>query len=104
MREQKLRDTNESTNERVKWFAFGKLRRIIKYRGPSLISNRNVGYACWAGSVAAGLPKVLLPQQALDLSVKFQASYVNVHISHRTGYVTPPSPPSHAGFCSSLPH
>jgi len=25
MREQKLRDTNESTNERVKWFAFGTM-------------------------------------------------------------------------------
>lgn len=24
-REQKLRDTNESTNERVKWFAFGTM-------------------------------------------------------------------------------
>jgi hypothetical protein len=24
-REQKLRDTNESTNERVKWFAFGTI-------------------------------------------------------------------------------
>lgn len=24
-REQKLRDTNESTNERVKWFAFGSM-------------------------------------------------------------------------------
>lgn len=104
MREQKLRDTNESTNERVKWFAFGKSRRIGKYRRPSLISNRNFGHACWAGSVATGLPQVVLPQQALDLSVKVQVSYVNIHIPHITVYVTPPSPPSHAGFCSSLPH
>lgn len=28
LREQKLRDTNESTNERVKWFAFGKSGRL----------------------------------------------------------------------------
>ncbi|KAF2840067.1 hypothetical protein M501DRAFT_991111 [Patellaria atrata CBS 101060] len=29
MREQKLRDTNESTNERVKWFAFGTMGMLI---------------------------------------------------------------------------
>lgn len=28
-REQKLRDTNESTNERVKWFAFGTMGMLI---------------------------------------------------------------------------
>ncbi|KAK5942554.1 vesicle coat component [Knufia obscura] len=29
MREQKLRDTNESTNERVKWFAFGTIGMLV---------------------------------------------------------------------------
>jgi hypothetical protein len=29
MREQKLRDTNESTNERVKWFAFGTMGMLV---------------------------------------------------------------------------
>ncbi|KKZ62912.1 endoplasmic reticulum vesicle protein 25 [[Emmonsia] crescens] len=29
VREQKLRDTNESTNERVKWFAFGTMGMLI---------------------------------------------------------------------------
>ena len=33
LREQKLRDTNESTNERVKWFAFGKSRELRKHTG-----------------------------------------------------------------------
>jgi hypothetical protein len=28
-REQKLRDTNESTNERVKWFAFGTMGALV---------------------------------------------------------------------------
>lgn len=28
-REQTLRDTNESTNERVKWFAFGTMGMLI---------------------------------------------------------------------------
>ena len=28
-REQKLRDTNESTNERVKWFAFGTMAVLV---------------------------------------------------------------------------
>jgi len=28
-REQKLRDTNESTNERVKWFAFGTMGVLV---------------------------------------------------------------------------
>jgi hypothetical protein len=28
-REQRLRDTNESTNERVKWFAFGTMGMLI---------------------------------------------------------------------------
>lgn len=28
-REHKLRDTNESTNERVKWFAFGTMGMLI---------------------------------------------------------------------------
>lgn len=28
-REQKLRDTNESTNERVKWFAFGTMGMLM---------------------------------------------------------------------------
>lgn len=28
-REQKLRDTNESTNERVKWFAFGTMGLLV---------------------------------------------------------------------------
>ena len=28
-REQKLRDTNESTNERVKWFAFGTMGMLV---------------------------------------------------------------------------
>lgn len=29
LREQKLRDTNESTNERVKWFAFGTMGMLV---------------------------------------------------------------------------
>ena len=29
IREQKLRDTNESTNERVKWFAFGTMGMLV---------------------------------------------------------------------------
>lgn len=29
LREQKLRDTNESTNERVKWFAFGTIGMLV---------------------------------------------------------------------------
>lgn len=29
IREQKLRDTNESTNERVKWFAFGTMGMLL---------------------------------------------------------------------------
>lgn len=28
-REQKLRDTNESTNERVKWFAYGTMGMLV---------------------------------------------------------------------------
>lgn len=28
-REQKLRDTNESTNNRVKWFAFGTMGMLV---------------------------------------------------------------------------
>jgi p24 family protein delta-1 len=28
-REQKLRDTNESTNERVKWFALGTMGMLV---------------------------------------------------------------------------
>ena len=28
-REQKLRDTNESTNERVKWFAIGTMGMLV---------------------------------------------------------------------------
>ncbi|OCT53057.1 Endoplasmic reticulum vesicle protein 25 [Cladophialophora carrionii] len=30
IREQKLRDTNESTNERVKWFAFGTMGMLVE--------------------------------------------------------------------------
>ncbi|KAI5304236.1 vesicle coat component, partial [Ascosphaera pollenicola] len=29
LREQKLRDTNESTNERVKWFAYGTMMMLV---------------------------------------------------------------------------
>jgi len=29
LREQKLRDTNESTNERVKWFAIGTMGMLV---------------------------------------------------------------------------
>ena len=32
-REQKLRDTNESTNERVKWFAFGTMGMLVGLGG-----------------------------------------------------------------------
>ena len=32
-REQKLRDTNESTNERVKWFAFGTMGMLLGLGG-----------------------------------------------------------------------
>ncbi|KAL8932247.1 MAG: hypothetical protein Q9211_006432 [Gyalolechia sp. 1 TL-2023] len=32
-REQKLRDTNESTNERVKWFAFGTMGMLVALGG-----------------------------------------------------------------------
>jgi len=32
-REQKLRDTNESTNERVKWFAFGTMGVLVALGG-----------------------------------------------------------------------
>jgi hypothetical protein len=33
IREQKLRDTNESTNERVKWFAFGTIGMLMALGG-----------------------------------------------------------------------
>ena len=32
-REQRLRDTNESTNERVKWFAFGTMGMLVALGG-----------------------------------------------------------------------
>jgi hypothetical protein len=33
MREQKLRDTNESTNERVKWFSLGTMGVLVSLGG-----------------------------------------------------------------------
>lgn len=80
LREQKLRDTNESTNERVKWFAFGKLKKMSKRQSPSLTSNRNTGHACGAGSMAARLSQVILPQQALDLSARGSCMNIEIHI------------------------
>jgi emp24/gp25L/p24 family/GOLD len=67
LREQKLRDTNESTNERVKWFAFGEWREL-RYTKALLTSNRDIGNACGTWSMAACVPAILLPQQALDMS------------------------------------
>jgi hypothetical protein len=70
LREQKLRDTNESTNERVKWFAFGKPENDEQVCDLSLTPDRDTRHACWPWSLAAGLSQVILPQQALDLSAR----------------------------------
>lgn len=58
-REQKLRDTNESTNERVKWFAFGTMGMLVGlgawqvvylrayFRFVSRLSSWALGRLCW---------------------------------------------------------
>ena len=52
VREQKLRDTNESTNERVKWFAFG-----------------DDGHVGWLGRLAGRVFEGVLQVSASDLLV-----------------------------------
>ena len=59
-REQKLRDTNESTNERVKWFAFGTMGMLVGLGAwqvaylrayfrfvPALFSHCHEFWICW---------------------------------------------------------
>jgi hypothetical protein len=58
MREQKLRDTNESTNERVKWFAFGTMGMLV-------------GLGAWQIVYLRAYFRWVFP--ALDILVWFQA-------------------------------
>lgn len=64
-REQKLRDTNESTNERVKWFAFGTMGMLVGlgawqvvylrayFRFVSRFSSWALGRLCWCCGLAS---------------------------------------------------
>lgn len=64
MREQKLRDTNESTNERVKWFAFGTMGMLIGLGAWQVVYLRayfRYVSACW-GLVSEGVhPPCIFP-------------------------------------------
>jgi hypothetical protein len=56
-REQKLRDTNESTNERVKWFAFGTMGVLV-------------GLGTWQVIYLRAYFRFVFPQEAFCLSIE----------------------------------
>ena len=77
-REQKLRDTNESTNERVKWFALGTMGMLIGLGAWQVVYLRAYfRYAASQGSRARVSIANVSQVKAFDLSVSSWA------ISHR---------------------
>lgn len=70
-REQRLRDTNESTNERVKWFAIGTMGMLIGLGAWQVVYLR--AYFRWVISIIliipCDIPFLLLAQEpSLHLS------------------------------------
>jgi hypothetical protein len=65
IREQKLRDTNESTNERVKWFAFGTMGMLVGLGAWQIVYLRAyfrfVIAACSQPSQAYTIPQIQAP-------------------------------------------
>ena len=68
-REQKLRDTNESTNTRVKWFAFGTMGMLIALGAWQVIYLRAYFRCVW---------KVCTYLQLLT-RLQVEASHLGVH-------------------------
>lgn len=77
-REQKLRDTNESTNERVKWFAFGTMGMLVGLGAWQVVYLRAYfRYVPSAASLGFGQEPALTrhPQiEAFDLNSCFQGA------------------------------
>lgn len=68
-REQKLRDTNESTNERVKWFAFGTMGMLVGLGAWQVVYLRAYFRyeTFWSGLLWSRVANYLLQIEAFDL-------------------------------------
>lgn len=69
IREQKLRDTNESTNNRVKWFGFMTTFLLIALWGWQIMYLR--AYFRWVTAVRASRPLLELTISATGRSILF---------------------------------
>lgn len=84
-REQKLRDTNESTNERVKWFAFGTMGMLVGLGGWQVVYLRAyfrcVGHLPWPGLLTLNL---IFACHLLEESPNADENMIDQSISSRT--------------------
>jgi len=81
-REQKLRDTNESTNERVKWFAFGTMGMLVGLGAWQVVYLRAY-FRCVCGLVfEVGEVRLIDSSQieTLDLVVRCMVSLFGIRI------------------------
>ena len=74
-REQKLRDTNESTNERVKWFALGTMGMLVALGVWQVVYLR--AYFRWVASLRWLKSYVTDETQIEALDLKIQAAFEN---------------------------
>jgi len=70
-REQKLRDTNESTNERVKWFAIGTMSTLVALGAWQVVYLR--AYFRFVAFLSSGFP--MLTFTRIDRSISFNRFY-----------------------------
>jgi hypothetical protein len=113
MRERNLRDTNESTNERVKWFAFGTMGMLVGLGAWQIVYLRAYfRYVLFAVALLLAQTHTTLQIQAPDLEQEQKMDGI-MHSCHFTycimcsnGFIGTVSaiPASHAfSFCSLLP-
>lgn len=76
-REQKLRDTNESTNERVKWFSIGSLGMLVSLGAWQLVYLRS--YFRWVIRVS------VKTRQLTRVTDRNTSSRRRDQLSHRSG-------------------
>ena len=79
-RELKLRDTNESTNERVKWFAFGTMGMLVGLGAWQVVYLR--AYFRYVHSVFSHIGSAKLISAAQNISFRAEAERLSVLCYH----------------------
>lgn len=82
-REQKLRDTNESTNNRVKWFAFGTMGMLVSLGAWQVIYLR--AYFRYASEF--GINLLQLTDNLIDPNISSKLNWPKPNATSHGGFV-----------------